>query len=271
MASMASTSKSTEKQSKIGPVEKAMRSADFLAMTEEEKYGAIGAAIDRIQAHQVRTDKAVSDVSHQYSKYCLTMSGANLPKFVKGEKPVELWCEGMRLKYGIVIGPEERLQFRSCHRSANGGLIAAFTTTVRGSVFDKCCYRGPKDGLSSNWNGERADPRTGGPAMKLEVDRAPSTTDRSIKSLGLFLKKKDKDKPLVQRRVVQVKITPGGFVSYRTGRGVNRRIQHANEALAMMTDEEKDEYHKYGRTIRASKASQGKDKSGKGQEDMQTS
>ena len=52
------------KKARGGVHESVMRSADFLAKSDEEKYGYIGKVLDKIQGHQMKTDKLLSDVSH---------------------------------------------------------------------------------------------------------------------------------------------------------------------------------------------------------------
>ena len=215
-----------------------MRSVEFLEASEEQKFGLIGQVLNGLQEHQKKTDKLLSDVSHQYSKYCLVMSGKALPQETANEDTVGIWRDGMLLKYGIAIKEEERSQFRSCHRVDGGALVAAFTTTIKGSVFDRCAFRGTRDGKTANWKGELAPP-PGGVSMNLSVDRTASVVDRPIKSISLFLKRQDKDKPKLEKRVEQVKITPGGFVAFRNGRGEMKRIYHESEARRLMTEEEK--------------------------------
>ena len=112
-----------------------MRSPSFLNQSEADKFGQVGQALNRMQAHNFRMDKMVSDLSHQYSKYCLKMTGEDLPKSSK-EDCVAIWMEGMMRKFAIVIREDERLQFRACHRVVDGSIVAAFTTSIKGSVFD---------------------------------------------------------------------------------------------------------------------------------------
>lgn len=216
-----------------------MQSPDFLAWDEAKKFGYIGQALDSMNAHQRRTDRNLSDISRCYSKYCLTMSGDDLPSHTKGEDPVKIWCHHMKDKYNISIGENELGQFRACHRNKAGGLVAAFTSTTRGSVFDKCAYRGAKDDLGVNWNGQLAP---GGTSKKIFVDRMTSGPDRAIKSIGLFIKKQDKARAKENKRVEQVKVTPGGFVAFRDGRGRYHRVYHAEDAKALLSEEEKAMY-----------------------------
>ena len=101
--------------------------------------------------------------------------------------------------------------------------------------------------------------------MELSVDRVTSSVDRIIKTAGLFLKRKDKTKPKKDKRVEQVKITMGGFVCFRSGTGGDKKIAHINEALAMMTEEERKEFHSHGKAQKGSREKQdGKGKGGRG-------
>ena len=218
-----------------------MRSPGFLNQSDADKFGQIGQALNSMQMHNFRMDRLVSDLSHQYSKYCLRMSGDDLPKSDKGEDCIAIWIEGMRQKFAIQISEDERMQFRACHRVSDGSIMAAFTTSIAGSVFDRCAYRGDrKDGKGSNWNGERNQGE--GRNLKVSVDRVASKADSSIQSAGLHLKRKDKDRPQLERRVVQVKISRSGAVIFRNGKGDHQMMYHVQEALEIMTEEERKEF-----------------------------
>lgn len=227
-------------------LEEALRSKEFLQKSDEEKFGKIGAILNSIQTHRKTTDRNISDISHNYSKYCLIMKGSAIPPHNKDEDAVDIWRNCCSRKYGIVITEAEKQQFRTCHRTENGNLVACFITTIKNSVFDRCTYRGARDGQPSNWNGQLAPPpplgQQGGPTMDLTIERMASQVDQEIKSIGLFLKKQDKNLPRELKRVEQVKVSPGGFVIFRDGKGSSKRMYHAWDAMALMREDEKNQF-----------------------------
>ena len=174
-------------------LEARMTSHEFLSMSEADKFGEVGRVLNSLRKHNNKTDRLISDLSHQYSKYCLRMSGPDL-RYKENEDSVNIWIEAMAKKYGIVIKEEERAQFRACHKMADGYIVAAFTTSIPGSVFDRCVFRGDRgDGKGTNWNGELGQPPYN--QLKISVDRLASRADKSIMSAALFLKRKEKDCP----------------------------------------------------------------------------
>jgi len=73
----------------------------------------------------------------------------------------------------------------SVHRVASGDIVAAFNTTVHGSVFDRMLFR------SGNWNGEKG----GDTSLQVEVQKYRTKYDSPIMSGLLMLRKNDKGKP----------------------------------------------------------------------------
>ena len=127
-----------------------VQSKEFKEAKDDAKFLHLAGTLNDLQARQEKSERQISDVSHQYSKFCLTMRGSGMPEVGKNEDTVGMWIVGMKEKYGISITEEERAQFRACHRQPDGGLVACFTSTVRGSVFDRCSFRGSVDGRPSN-------------------------------------------------------------------------------------------------------------------------
>ena len=99
-----------------------MKSPEILSLPEEEKFGQIGQVLNSLQTHNNRTDRMLSDLSHQYSKYCLVMSGEALPKMEPREDCVGMWIAGMKAKYNINIEGDEKTQFKACHRMGDRNL-----------------------------------------------------------------------------------------------------------------------------------------------------
>lgn len=209
-------------------------------------------------------ERVATDAQRLYSKYCLTMTGSDMPaKPIGIENCVDTWITTMDTKYGIKIREEERMQFRNCHRDDKGtGLIAAFTSVIDGSVFDRCASRGPR-----NWNGEL----TGSQStvnMKVSVDRVCAKADREIKSMALYMKNADKAKARIDKRVEQYSQAKSGIPSIRTGYGKWKNIYHIEQASAMMTTDEINDWSsrqkRHRRGPGGGGASQGGNRKGKG-------
>lgn len=229
----------------------AISSPQFSHMSDLEKWLTMGKWLDNIEGRQDRTErrmkkaeKVAADAQRTYSKYCLHMTGADVPERPKQgyEDPVSIWREVMRAKYNILISEAESKEFRACHRDASGkGLVACFTRCTPGSVFDRCAFRGKRGKLGSNWNGELGK-RPDSVNLKIQVERMVAEADRPIKAIGLYIKKIDRNCPEEKQRVAQVGPSKGGYVTFRSGKGEHRRFYHREDAEALLTPEELAEF-----------------------------
>lgn len=229
---------------------KMMRSEEFLEAPEKEKFAAIGDALDdglkwrkKTEKRMARFERSIGDVARQESKYCLVLRGKDVPRRPKGKQadPIAYWDETMRMKFGITLDKEEKLQFVGCHWSDKGdSMIARFNTTTLGSYFDRCCYR------PGNWNGENSIDDAA-PRLDIRAERVCSKHDSKIHALAGRIRYWDKKKEGKKCRVKRFGVTKGGFVSITDGTGATRRLPHIDDAEALLTEQEKLEW-KNGRT-----------------------
>ena len=177
--------------------------------------------------------REVADAKRQYTKYGAKVIGNAIPTTSRGKEFEQQLAKVIKRKWPTVDIDADR--FRTAHR-VKDVVVKGSKRTAAVIMFETMADLESLVFRPGHW--------AGATDVDLEASRMVTRgTDAATKSALLFLRKKDKNKPLADRRVKKMDIASDGVPVYWPGQGQRKiKVYHPDDIHHLFTPEEMAEW-----------------------------